>query len=70
MNGGCGGVAVVAALERAVAVRVAVAKVVAVAVAVEQCVDIAVSVDMAVKVVRSDHLIPFWNIIPTYIGSQ
>ncbi len=53
------------ALERVVAVRVAVAKVVVVAVAVELCVAIVVAVDMAVKVVRSDHLILFWNIIPT-----
>ncbi len=59
-----------AALERMVAVRVAVAKVVAMAVAVEWCVAIAVVVNMAVEVVRSDHLIPFLNIIPTYIGSQ
>ncbi len=61
--------AVAAALERAVAVRVAVAKVVAVAVAVEWSMVIAVVVDMAVEVVRLDHLIPFCNIIPTYVGS-
>jgi hypothetical protein len=70
LNGGGGGVAVGAALERAVAVRVAVTKVVAVAVAVEWCMAILVAMDMAVEVVRSDHLIPCWNIIPTYVGSQ
>ncbi len=62
--------AVAVELERAVAVRVAVAKVVAVAVAVEWCLANAVAVDMAVEVVRPKHLISFWNIIPTYIGSQ
>ncbi len=60
----------VVALERAVVVRDAVAKVVAVAVAIEWCLANVVAVDMAVEVVRSNHLIPFWNIIPTYVGSQ
>ncbi len=58
------------ALERAAAVRVEVAKVVAVAVVVEWCMVVMVAVDMVVEVVRLDHLIPFWNIIPTYVGSQ
>ncbi len=62
--------AVAVTLEWVVAVRVAVAKVVAAAVAVEWCMAIAVAVDMGVEVVRSDHVIPFWNIIPTYVGSQ
>ena len=59
-------------LEWAVRVRVAVANVVAVAVAVEWCLEnaVAVAVDMAVEVVGPKHLIPFWNIIPTYVGSQ
>jgi hypothetical protein len=43
---------------------------VAVAVAVEWCLVNTVAVDMAVEVVRPKHLIPFWNIIPTYVGSQ
>jgi hypothetical protein len=63
-------VAVTVALERAAAVRVEVAKVVAVAVVVEWCMVVMVAVDMVVEVVRLDHLIPFWNIIPTYVGSQ
>jgi hypothetical protein len=29
-----------------------------------------VAVEMPVEVMRWDHLIPFWNIIPTYVGSQ
>ncbi len=60
----------VVALERVVMVRVAVAKVVAVAVAVEWCLANAVVVGMAVEVVRLEHFIQFWNIIPTYVGSQ
>ncbi len=62
--------AVAVALERVVAVRVAVAKVVAVALVLEWCLENAVAVDMAVEVVRPKHLFLFWNIIPTYIGSQ
>ncbi len=43
---------------------------VAVAVVVEWCMAITVAVNMAVEVVRLDHLIPFSNIIPTYVGGQ
>ncbi len=39
-------------------------------VAVERRVAIVVVMEMAVEVVRSDHLISFWNIIPTFVGSQ
>jgi hypothetical protein len=31
---------------------------------------IVVAVEMAVEMVMADHLIPFLNIIPTYVGSQ
>ncbi len=57
----------VVALERAVAVRVALAKVVAVAVAVEWCMVNVVAADMAVKVVRRNHLIPFFGILSLHM---